>query len=545
MPVTKEFTRLEKDENGEKEGIGLGLSICKSLVTAMGGTIDVESEYDKGSTFTVKIPQTYNEKNILAAVTDNQGKRVLIFEKDDKTIQTIEWTMDNLRINYKIVFTEEEFKKEISSGNYSFVLVEAFLYEKIKQIYLEYEAAVKLALLAELGETISSHDVSVISAPLFCIPVANFLNRVSDDFISNLSEVSGEKFIAPDVRVMVVDDIMINLKVAEGLLMQYSIHVDLCKSGYEALENVQKNKYDLVFMDHMMPDMDGIETTIKIRELAQKPDGKTDTYYKSLPIIALTANAITDTKDMFLENGFNDFLSKPIDVSKFNFVLLKWLPKDKLKQADYQESEKKQDEVFDAVIEGVNIKKGITATGGNTASYKKMLAIFYEEGIKKIHEIKNSLDTNDISLYTTYVHGLKSSSGLIGAEKFSEEARRLEMAAKQGHMDYIHSNNAVFIETLEILLENINKEVLQKTTSGINEKEIDTEVLKTTLVEFKAALISLDSPEIKKGVKILQKYLQVTEIGEIIKKILNNRLIGEYEAAISLVDDLLKNPALI
>jgi CheY-like chemotaxis protein/HPt (histidine-containing phosphotransfer) domain-containing protein len=458
--------------------------------------------------------------------------------------QAIEWTMNNLNINYKIVFLEEEFKKEISSGNYSFVLVEATLYDKIKHIYSEHETDIKIALLADFGETLASRDISVISKPLFCIPVANFLNRVSDDYISDLSEIFGERFIAPGARVMAVDDIEVNLKVVEGLLLQYNMHVDLCKSGKEALENVQKFKYDLVFMDHMMPDMDGIETTAKIRELAEKPGGEIDTYYKSLPIIALTANAVTNTRDMFLENGLNDFLSKPIDVSKLNSILEKWLPKDKQKHADYQEQVENKDNTLDVVIEGVNTKKGIASTGGNADNYKKMLSIFYEEGIKKLQEIKNSLKNEDISLYTTYVHGLKSSSGLIGAGKFSEDAGRLEMAAKQGHMDYINSNNAAFLRALEILLENINREVLQKTASGINENEADLEELKTTLVEFKEALVSLDFPEIKKGVKILQKYIQVVGIGETIKKILNNRLTGEYEVAVSLVDDLLKRPAL-
>ena len=131
-------------------------------------------------------------------------------------------------------------------------------------------------------------------------------------------------FHAPNARVLVVDDIDVNLEVVKGLMQPYKMQVDLCVSGAETIEKVKVNNYDLIFMDHMMPEMGGVEATKIIREMA-----KENPHCASLPIIALTANAVSGVKEMFLSNGFNDFLSKPIDIIKLNSILETWLPEGK------------------------------------------------------------------------------------------------------------------------------------------------------------------------------------------------------------------------
>ena len=142
----------------------------------------------------------------------------------------------------------------------------------------------------------------------------------------SLGDKKVQEFTAPNARVLVVDDIEVNLAVAEGMLYPYNMHVDLCLSGAEAIEKAKQYHYDLIFMDHMMPEMDGIEAAKRIRKL-----GEEDAYYRDLPIIALTANAIDGMKEMFLENGFSDFLSKPIDQIKLNTILAKWIMKEEIK----------------------------------------------------------------------------------------------------------------------------------------------------------------------------------------------------------------------
>jgi CheY-like chemotaxis protein len=142
---------------------------------------------------------------------------------------------------------------------------------------------------------------------------------------SYIESSDGISFTIPDVRLLVVDDIDINLRVAEGLLTAYGATVDTCLSGAEAIETVKRNRYDLVFMDHIMPDVDGIEATAAIREW----EAEQGTDRHAVPIVALTANAVVGMKEMFIEKGFNDFLSKPIDVSMLDKILERWIPQEK------------------------------------------------------------------------------------------------------------------------------------------------------------------------------------------------------------------------
>ena len=135
-------------------------------------------------------------------------------------------------------------------------------------------------------------------------------------------------FSAPEAKVLVVDDINTNLNVAKNMLLPYNIKVDLCESGIDAIEMSKSTQYDLVFMDYKMPGMDGIETTQCLRAM-----GEENTHYKNLPIIALTTYDAAGAKEMFLKNGFNDFLLKPIDTVRLNAVLAHWIPKEKQKSS--------------------------------------------------------------------------------------------------------------------------------------------------------------------------------------------------------------------
>jgi len=216
-------------------------------------------------------------------------------------------------------------------------------------------------------------------------------------------------------------------------MLPYKMKIDLCFSGEEAIEEVKRNLYDLVFMDHMMPKMDGIEATKLIREM-----GNGNPHYASLPIIALTANAVAGTKEMFLSNGFNDFLSKPIDTARLNVILGRWLPKEK--------QEKLNADAMEVEVEGLDTKKEVA-----------MLAAFHKDGLKKIREIKKSLETNNYHLYASYMHTLKNSCANLGAYDLSEQAEVLEAAGKQENSKFIDSNNLQFLISLKILLNNIKK----------------------------------------------------------------------------------------
>jgi PAS domain S-box-containing protein len=319
-----EYKQLDQGNNRGIEGTGLGLTISRSIVLAMGGKIDVYSEYGKGSTFTVTIPQTVRSQKPLAEVHDPDKKRVIVYERRGILADSIVLTIDNLGVSSKVVSTDTELNEWMMKQKFDFIFISFELYTNNKEEINKYESDSQIVILTEFGETIPHSNLNVISMPAHSISIANILNGKTDKFSYDDNNELIVTFTAPQANILVVDDIITNLNVAKGLLSPYETQITLCKSGKMALNAIKTNRFDVIFMDHRMPEMDGIETTQHIRAM-----GDEDPYCKNVPIIALTADAVSGVKEMFLENGLNDFLSKPIDTIKLNSVLQKWIPKEK------------------------------------------------------------------------------------------------------------------------------------------------------------------------------------------------------------------------
>jgi PAS domain S-box-containing protein len=319
-----EYRQLDQEHNRGIEGTGLGLTITRSIVLAMGGKIDVYSEYGKGSTFTVTLPQIARSHKVLAEVENPDKKKVIIYEKREILADSLVLTTDNLGVSSKVVSTDAELNEWMMKQKFDFIFISFELYTNNKEEILKYESDAQIVILTEFGETIPDSNLNVISMPAHSISIANILNGKTDKFSYDDKNELIVSFTAPQANILVVDDIITNLNVAKGLLSPYEAQITLCKSGMMALNAIKSNRYDLIFMDHRMPEMDGIETTRRIRAM-----GDQDPYYTNVPIIALTADAVSGVKEMFLENGLNDFLSKPIDTIKLNSVLERWIPREK------------------------------------------------------------------------------------------------------------------------------------------------------------------------------------------------------------------------
>ncbi|MCL1956894.1 MAG: response regulator, partial [Fibromonadales bacterium] len=292
----------------------------KKLVNAMGGDISVQSEYGKGSTFTITLSQKIRSPEPLASVEKAEEKSVLVYETNKIYVDSIICTVDNLGVICHRAKDDYDLREKLQEKDYTFLFVSYSLLINAKAIMKELGSKTKIVVLTEFGNATADMNLDILAMPAHSISVANILNGISGRFCYSANDdASVARFTAPEAKILVVDDIGTNLKVAEGLMLPYKMQIDLCMSGSAAIEAVKRHPYDLVLMDHMMPQMDGIEATKLIRE-----EG-----YKELPIIALTANAISGIKEMFLANGFNDFLSKPIDTVKLNAVLAKWIPKEK------------------------------------------------------------------------------------------------------------------------------------------------------------------------------------------------------------------------
>jgi len=321
-----DFVQVDKDYLFNAEGTGLGLSITKRLCAAMGGSISLESEYGKGSEFTVIIPQLINSSKPFAAVENAEKKKVLVYERRKVYADSMHWSLENMNVPHEITGKYSDFCEALKREEWFYVFSGYGFYEKVKPAFenLPYERKPPLALLIEWGTEDFIPNTCFLSIPVQSISIANVLNGKRDNTEYNeSSSLSG--YIYPGARLLVVDDILTNLKVAEGLLVSYKAVVDTCQSGQEAIEAVKQNDYDLVFMDHMMPEMDGIEAAAVIRKWEEEHSSSG----RKVPIIALTANAVVGMKEMFLEKGFSGFLSKPIDISKLDEILDAWLPAEK------------------------------------------------------------------------------------------------------------------------------------------------------------------------------------------------------------------------
>ena len=249
-----------------------------------------------------------------------------------------------------------------------------------------------------------------------------------------------EKFTAPNAKILVVDDTVMNLTVVKGLLKQTKIQIDTAESGFEALELVKKNLYDIIFLDHRMPKMDGVETLQEMQKLADNLNSET-------PVISLTANAVSGAREQYIAAGFQDYLTKPINSAKLEELIMKYLPAEKIQAAAENSEVEENLQLPDwlSKIEGLNAREGVEHCG-DVESYMDALKVFANSILAASNDIENFFNVEDWKNYTTKVHALKSSARVIGANELSERARRLEDAGNCGYIDEIKKDTDSLLE---------------------------------------------------------------------------------------------------
>ena len=264
--------------------------------------------------------------------------------------------------------------------------------------------------------------------------------------------------MAPDAKILVVDDIKVNLEVIMGLLKQTKVQVDTAGSGGACLEAVMHKKYDLILMDHMMPDMDGVETLWILKKTQ-------DNLSKDAPVIALTANAVVGAKEQYLEWGFNDYLSKPVQGPALEACLAKYLPPDKVRLVSREEIEfekaerrrKLEEPVQGSLVDKLDFLD--TEVGLSYCldedTYRSILETYIEED--KTGDIIKFYEAGNWDDYRILVHAVKSTSLYIGAVPLSEKAKALENACIEENWDYVKANHQEMIENYKSLLDEIRK----------------------------------------------------------------------------------------
>ncbi len=337
------FKRLELTQNRNIEGTGLGLNIVQQLVERMQGKITVESEYGKGSNFTVTLPQKIMDRTPIGDMES----------------------------------AEEERRRK---------------------------------------------------------------NQIEKSF-----------FMAPEASVLAVDDNAMNLAVVKGLLKRTKIKLDTVAGGRECLEYTKQKKYDLILMDHMMPEMDGVQALHLLQGDASNPNRKT-------PVIALTANAIAGCQETYLAYGFNDYISKPIQGKRLDEILIKHLPKELITFQNEESGEAaggKSQEATPKVEESflvVDRKLGLSYSLDSEEIYGEVLDAFCEQSREYLPQLQECFDNHNWEKYGIITHAIKGNALNVGASEFSKLSLLHERAAKEGNIDFIRKEYNVYIATLERLI---------------------------------------------------------------------------------------------
>lgn len=320
-----------------------------------------------------------------------------------------------------------------------------------------------------------------------------------------------ESFYAPGARILTVDDTRMNLIVVKELLKQTGVQIDTADSGRECLLLAEENKYNIIFLDIKMPEMDGIETLRRLLLLERN---------KNTPVIALTASDISETRNEYSKEGFYDSLSKPVDAEKLKGVILKYLPGELVRymsagKTDAVISDDETDEML--VIAGLDTAMGIQSCG-TAQTFQKALKEFRITASERILEIEHYLLTENYHDYTIKVHALKSSARLVGAEKLSELARYLEECGDQENFGEIKLRNAELIEHYKELAAAIGTYIDEKENAH-DRPVIECESLREALQTIYEFVEVFDFDSAESIMEMLEAYAIPEKIQEAVQKL--------------------------
>ncbi len=337
------------------------------------------------------------------------------------------------------------------------------------------------------------------------------------------AESNGESFYAPEAKILAVDDNPINLKVFAGLLKKCGMRIDRATGGRQALAMSEELKYDLIFLDHMMPETDGIETLHEMKGAKDNPNRET-------PVICLTANAIAGAKEQYIAEGFDDYLAKPVDAGKLERMLLKYLPKEKLKEPpSSQEGSGQRPERIPAFVSKIgelDIAEGIKYSGGEE-EYLEMLMLFADTADQYADGIEESVAETDLNNAVIRIHALKSSLRIIGAVDAGELALRMEKAAKERDFRNLNRHLENLLTRCRLTGQALSKLKAEKMPERPGEKRMDAARRKEMLAEIRDLAADCDNLGIEEYLSEMRGYELSEEDSGLLEKL--NEAFGEYD----------------
>lgn len=448
------FQRLDEDRNTTIEGTGLGLAITKQLIDLMGGKIVVHSTYGEGSKFTVAIDQKISKEQVAnntVEVDDNldlTGKKILIVDDNKLNLKVASKILEKYHPSIELVESGMECLDKINNGNkYDLILMDDMMPRmngtetlmRLKQIESFNTPVVILTANALTGQEqkyLDSGFNGYLAKPIDKLKLHEVLTKFLKG--AEKQEIKSEQVITENKpldltgkNILIVDDNNLNIKVESKILEAYKPNIDSAISGDECLTKIKDTTYDLIFMDDMMPNLSGVETFKKLKEL--------ETF--KTPVVILTANAIEGMKEQYLSEGFKDYLSKPIDKEELNRVLKEVF--ENSSETSNEITEVKETNDFKTIEylknNNVDIDNSLELLG-NIDTYNETLEEFYN-GIKdRVLKLQKYKDTNDLENYAIEVHALKSDSKYLGFTKLADIALNHELKAKDNKIDFIKND---------------------------------------------------------------------------------------------------------
>lgn len=489
------FERIDTLKTYRIEGSGLGLAITKQLLTQMNGSIRVESEYGKGSCFSFSLPQQIIRNAPSVIVKDPKSVCAAGLISSPYAAQQLQTDIERIGVSYMPLESEQQLET-LSRYHINYLFIEHAMFSDEIETFVRNSPDITAVLIVNYQTTLEFDipNLIVVKKPLYVLNIAEIFNQelFAEESVENDNPFD---FIAPEATILIVDDNAVNLTVAEGLLEPLNMQIDTALSAQDAIIKVARHAYDLIFMDHMMPEVDGVEATHIIRRFY--------TNYDHVPIIALSANAVDGAEKLFLSEGMNDFVPKPIELRVILAALRRWLPQEKIQPVTPHGGPKKNTRAIE--IEGLDTQAALALLGSEKLFWD-VLKDYYVVIQKKadlIHELEQN---EDIKNYTIEVHALKSASRQIGATHLADTAARLEQAGNEDDLALIHEMTPKMLE-LYLNYDSILKEYFHKEDADSTPKPLaSAEELKQFFTMLRFAFENLDMDQMEDAIKTMQQY---------------------------------------
>lgn len=447
------FTQLDSKRNRNIEGTGLGLAICKQLVNLMHGSISVESEYEKGSTFSFELPQIVLEEKASVSKEHCAGLSAALLTNNDYLARTMEHDITGLGADFYRMESESDMKRA-DENHVNFVFVDESMYSESLKVYARLHPEITYVVMTGFKSELDSKidNLIMVKKPLYSYNIAKIFKKEVILRTKNEKQSVEFDFTAPKAEILIVDDNELNLTVATGLIKPLNMKVDTALSGKEAIEKISAKHYDLIFMDHMMPGMDGVETLHRMKRQEKN-------LCRDVPVIILTANAVTGAKEYYLEAGFHDFLSKPIVPEKMELMIQRYLPEEYMEEKTADESN--TEETYEGNTSEFEQLPDLEEFDWKYAEEYFPTVLLLKDTLKSIYRsmepdmrklddlLENIQNPESLTAYRIQVHALKSTMASVGALLLSKLARLLEVAAIERDIDKIRVLHPILVEEMK------------------------------------------------------------------------------------------------